>query len=60
MAVDIDLIPKITNEHIKKTPYSVVDVISVVQVLSDSVYQAFTTYGPPLFLTSAIYGTSKR
>ena len=43
----LHLVPKITNEHIKLTPYSLMNVKLAVQVLSDSVYQALTTYGPP-------------
>ena len=40
----LHLVPKITNEHIKLTPYSVMNVKLAAQVLSDLVYQALTTY----------------
>ena len=43
----LHLVPKITNKHIKLTPYSAMNVKLEVQVLSDSVYHALTTYGPP-------------
>ena len=43
----LHLVPKITNEHIKLTPDSVMNVKLAVQVLSDSIYHALTTYGPP-------------
>ena len=49
----LHLVPKITNEHIKLTPYSVMNVKLAVQVLSDSVYQALKTYGPPEAIATA-------
>ena len=40
------LVPKITNEHIPLTPFSVMNVRLAAQVLSESVFQALRTYGP--------------
>ena len=47
------MVSKITNEHIKLTPYSVMNIKLAVQVLSDSVYHALTTYGPPEAVATA-------
>ena len=43
----LKLVPNITNEHINLTSYSVMNVRLAAQVLSESVYQALTSYGPP-------------
>lgn len=43
----VHLVPKITNNHIKLTPFSVMNVRLAAQVLSESVFHALQTYGPP-------------
>ena len=43
----LKLVPKITNEHINLTSYSVMNVRLAAQVLSEPVHQALTSYGPP-------------
>ena len=51
----LHLVPKITNEHISLTPFSVMNVRLAAQVLSESVFQALQTYGPPDAIGTAIY-----
>ena len=41
------LLPKLTNEHIKLTPFSVMNVRLAAQVLSSSVSTVLSEYGPP-------------
>ena len=43
----LHLVPKITNERIKLTPFAVMNVRLAAQVLSESVFNALKTYGPP-------------
>ena len=43
----LHLLPKLTYEHIKLTPYSVMNVRLAAQVLSSSVSKVLTEYGPP-------------
>ena len=40
-------LPKITKEHIKLTPYSIMNVKLAAQVLSSTVSNVLNTYGPP-------------
>ncbi|XP_057299290.1 uncharacterized protein LOC130629929 [Hydractinia symbiolongicarpus] len=51
----LHLVPKITNEHISLTPFSVMNVRLAAQVLSESVFQALQTYGPPDAIGTATY-----
>ena len=51
----LHLVPKITNEHISLTPFSVMNVRLAAQILSESVFQALRTYGPPDALETATY-----
>ena len=51
----LHLVPKITNEHISLTPFSVMNVRLAAQVLSESVFQALQTYGPPDAIETANY-----
>ena len=51
----LHLVPKITNEHIKLTPFSVTNGRLAAQVLSDSVFQALQTFGPPEAVATAAY-----
>ena len=51
----LHLVPKITNEHIKLSPFSVMNVRLAAQVLSESVYQALHMYGPPDAAATSIY-----
>ena len=55
MDCGLKLVPKITNEHISLTSYSVMNVRLAAQVLSESVYQALTSYGPPEACGTAKY-----
>ena len=56
---DIDcglyITPKLTNDHISLTPFSVMNVKLAVQVLSNSVSKALRLYGPPEALGTSIY-----
>ena len=49
------LVPNITREQIKLTPFSVMNVRLAAQVLSKSVYKALHTYGPPEAAATATY-----
>ena len=51
----LQLCPKITSEHIHLTPFSCMNVRLAVQVLSQSVSTALSTYGPPESQGSAKY-----
>ena len=51
----LHLVPKITNDHIKLTPFSVMNVRLAAQVLSESVFQALKTFGPPDAIATAVY-----
>ena len=51
----LHLVPKITNEHISLTLFSVMNVRLAAQVLSESVFQALQTYGPPDAIGTAVY-----
>ena len=51
----LHLVPKITNDHIKLTPFSVMNVRLAAQVLSESVFQALNTFGPPDAIATAVY-----
>ena len=51
----LHLVPKITNEHIALTPFSVMNVRLAAQVLSESVFQALQAYGPVDSVGTAIY-----
>ena len=46
---------KITTEHIKLTPFSVMNVCLAAQVLSTSVSIALKSFGPPEATTTAKY-----
>ena len=43
----LHLVPKITDDHIRLTPFSVMNVRLATQVLSESVSKALQTFGPP-------------
>ena len=49
------LVPKMTNEHMKLSSFSVMNVKLAAQVLSESVYQALRMYGPPEAAATSIY-----
>jgi hypothetical protein len=51
----LHLLPKITNEHISLTPFSVMNVRLAAQVLSQSVFQAFATYGTRAEMGTAVF-----
>ena len=51
----LHLVPKITNEHIKLSPFSVMNVRSAAQVLRESVYQALHMHGPPEAAATSTY-----
>ena len=51
----LHLVPHITNEHIKLSPFSVMNVRLAAQLLSESVYQALHMYGPPEPAATSIY-----
>ena len=51
----LQLCPKITTEHIKLTPFSVVNVRLAAQVLSTSVSIALKSFGPPEATATAKY-----
>ena len=46
-SVSLHLLPKLTVDHIKLTPYSVMNVRFAAQVLSQSVGEVLNKYGPP-------------
>ena len=43
----LHILPKLTYEHIKLTPYSIMNVRLSVQILNSSVNKVLSTYGPP-------------
>ena len=51
----LQLCPKITTEHIKLTPFSVMNVRLAAQVLSTSVSVALKSFGPPEATATAKY-----
>ena len=51
----LQLCPKITTEHIKLTPYSIMNVRLAAQVLSTSVSIALKSFGPPEATATAKY-----
>ena len=51
----LHLVPKITNDHIGFSSYSVMNVRLAAQVLSESVFKALTTCGPPEAIGTAVF-----
>ena len=51
----LHLVPKITNEHIKLSPFSVMNVRLAAHALSESVYQVLHMYVPPEAAATSIY-----
>ena len=51
----LHLVPKITNDHIRLTPFSVMNVRLATQVLSESVFKALQTFGPSEESATALY-----
>ena len=43
----LHILPKLSYEHIKLTPYSIMNVKLAAQVLSSTVSKTLTSYGPP-------------
>ena len=43
----LHVLPKLSNEHKKLTPYSIMNVKLAAQVLSSTVSKTLTSYGPP-------------
>ena len=43
----LHILPKLSYEHIKLTPYSIMNVKLAAQVLSSTVTKTLTSYGPP-------------
>ena len=51
----LHMAPKLTKQHIDLTPFSLMNVRFAAQVLSESVYQALTTFGTPAAQGTALY-----
>eukprot|EP00794_Sanderia_malayensis_P002699 gene2699-3120_t len=51
----LHLVPKLTNDHINLSSFSVMNVRLAAQVLSESVSQALQTFGPPEAGATALY-----
>ena len=51
----LQLLPKITYEHVYLTPYSVMNVRSAAQVLSTTVSKVLSNYGPPNAVKTAAF-----
>ena len=51
----LHLVPNISNDHISLTPFSVMNVRLAAQTLSESVFQALQSFGPPEAIGTAIY-----
>ena len=51
----LHLVPKISNDHISLTPFSVMNVRLAAKALSESVFQALQSFGPPEAIGTAIY-----
>ena len=43
----LHILPKLSYEHVKLTPYSVMNVKLAAQVLSSTVSKTLASYGPP-------------
>ena len=51
----LNILPKISNEHIKLTSYSQMNVRFAVQVLSSTVSKVLLAYGPPEVAETAYF-----
>ena len=53
----LQLLPKLTTEHVNLNSYLVLNVRLATQVLSSSVAGVLTAYGPPVYAATATFCT---